>query len=58
MRHGRKRKLTTQDMERALKWYDAPPTFGHHCNEAEQNYIQSMGSDFARVRAFDLNCAI
>ena len=41
MKHGKKRKLTSQDMERALKWYDAPPTFGHQWNETEQNYIQT-----------------
>ena len=41
MRHGKKKKLTSQDMERALKWYDAPPTLGHQCNQTEQKYIQA-----------------
>ena len=41
MRHGKKKKLTAQDMERALKWYDAPPTFGHQYNPTEQNYVQA-----------------
>lgn len=27
-------------MERALKWYDAPPTFGHQHNETEQSFVQ------------------
>lgn len=39
-RHSKKRKLTAADMERALKWYDAPPTFGHQHNETEQNFVQ------------------
>ncbi len=39
MRHGKKKKLTCQDMERALKWYEAPQTLGHQNNEAQPAFV-------------------
>ena len=41
MRHSKRRKLTAEDVQRALKWYEAPPTFGHqHQNGLEQSFVQ------------------
>ena len=41
MRHSKRRKLTAEDVQRALKWYDAPPTFGHqHQEDLEQSLVQ------------------
>jgi hypothetical protein len=32
--------LTTEDVDRALKWYDAPPSLGHCHNDKEPTYVQ------------------
>ena len=40
MRHSKRKRLSTEDVERALKWYDAPPTLGHQFNEADPSYVQ------------------
>lgn len=28
MRHGKRRKLSSDDVSRAMKWFDTPPVFG------------------------------
>ena len=41
MRHSKRRKLTAEDVQRALKWYEAPLTFGHQeAGHLEQSYVQ------------------
>ena len=41
MRHSKRRKLTSEDVQRALKWYEAPLTFGHQeADHLEQSYVQ------------------
>ena len=48
MRHSKRRKLTAEDVQRALKWYEAPPTFGHqHQSGLEQSFVQIQDSLFA-----------
>ncbi len=33
MRHGRRSRLTAEDVDRALRWYDEKPLFGHGCSD-------------------------
>ena len=40
MRHSKRRKLTSEDVQRALKWYEAPMTFGHQEDQLEQPFVQ------------------
>jgi len=48
MKHGKRKKLTTEDVERAMKWYDAPPSLGHRHNDLEPTYVQVP--DVGRLR--------
>ena len=48
MRHSKRKKLSTEDVERALKWYDAPPSLGHQHNESDPSYVQVP--DVGRLR--------
>lgn len=38
LRQSKKRKLTTQDVERAMKWYNAEPVYGHGAGSNETGY--------------------
>jgi hypothetical protein len=40
MRQGKRRKLTTQDVERAMKWYNAEPVYGHGAGSSEPGYTR------------------
>ena len=40
MRQGKRRKLTTQDVERAMKWYNAEPVYGHGAGSNEPGYTR------------------
>ena len=49
MRHSKRKKLSTDDVERALKWYDArAPSLGHQHNDVEPSYVQVP--DVGRLR--------
>ncbi len=37
MRHGKRKKLTTQDLNLALKWYNAQPIYGFGGGENDDN---------------------
>ncbi len=39
MRHGKKRKLSTADVDRALKWYKAGPAFGHGDQDRDVAFV-------------------
>lgn len=36
MRHSKRTKLTCSDINKALKWSDCQPVFGHECNPNER----------------------
>ena len=49
MRHSKRKKLSTDDVERALKWYDArAPSLGHQHNDVQPSYVQVP--DVGRLR--------
>ena len=49
MRHSKRKKLSTDDVERALKWYNARgPSLGHQHNDTEPSYVQVP--DVGRLR--------
>ena len=44
LRQGKRRKLTTQDVERAMKWYNAEPVYGHGAGSNEPGYTRIIES--------------
>ena len=42
LRQGKRRKLTTQDVERAMRWYNAEPVYGHGAGSNEPGYTRYL----------------
>lgn len=53
MRHANRTKLTCADINKALKWSDCQPVFGHECNPSQR--LRYSYSTEARVFKYEDN---
>ena len=56
MRHSKRKKLNASDVDRAMKWYDAQPTFGYGgVDDPKYQYVYEADVYVEEDNVLDLN---